>query len=115
MARNHARGALGARGLADALPGETPSEETTETTGRAEEGSTAPTGPIRSRADAYRQLSTIADYLQKIEPHSPTPYLIRRAVAWGNMPLTDLLQELMNGSGDLVEIYRLLGIRDMEK
>ena len=37
-------------------------------------------GPIRSRADAYRRLSEAADYLLRAEPHSPTPYLVKRAV-----------------------------------
>ncbi len=71
-------------------------------------------GDLRSRHDAYAMLSTIADYLMKIEPHSPTPYLIRRAVRWGNMSLTALLQELMEEGGSLSDIYRLLGIGERE-
>jgi len=38
-------------------------------------------GPIRSRTDAYRRLSEAADYLLRTEPHRPTPYRVRRAVA----------------------------------
>lgn len=112
-ARNHARGALAARGMTDNTPNGMEMEEPTETTAAMDEGP-ATTGMLRSRSDAYRQLSAIADYLQKIEPHSPTPYLIRRAVTWGSMPLTDLLQELMEGNGNVSEIFRLLGIRDLE-
>lgn len=66
--------------------------------------------PVGGRQEAYRQLSEIADYLMTIEPHSPTPYLIRRAVRWGSMPLHDLLQELVNSSSDLQAIYCLLGM-----
>ncbi|RBH56698.1 hypothetical protein C3F00_015440 [Pseudomonas sp. MWU13-2860] len=29
---------------------------------------------------AYRQLKVISDYLKRVEPHSPVPYLINRAV-----------------------------------
>jgi len=66
---------------------------------------------IRSRAEAYRMLSEAADYLFIHEPHSPTPYLVRRGVSWGNMTLTELLQELVNDKQDLNLIFNLLGIR----
>jgi predicted component of type VI protein secretion system len=70
-------------------------------------------GPIRSREDAYRQLSEIADYLAKVEPHSPTPYLVRRAVSWGEMSLAELLKELVGDNpANLKPVYSLLGIED---
>ncbi|MEO5930846.1 MAG: type VI secretion system protein TssA [Candidatus Kapaibacterium sp.] len=69
---------------------------------------------IRNRAEAYGMLSMIADYLTNVEPHSPTPYLIRRAVTWGSMPLAELLQELTGDGGNLVSAYKLLGIRDRD-
>lgn len=73
----------------------------------AGEGSGA---PIHSRAQAYQRLTEVADYLSRTEPHSPTPYLIRRAIAWGNMPLSDLLQELLRDPSELRATYSLLGI-----
>ena len=68
------------------------------------------TGLIRSREEAYRRLAEAADYLLRTEPHSPTPYLVMRAVAWGNLPLTGLLQELVQNEGDLQQLYKLLGM-----
>ena len=65
-------------------------------------------GPIRSRADAYRRLSEAADYLLRTEPHSPTPYLVMRAVEWGNMSLPELLQQIVRNEGEMNEIDRLL-------
>src|SRR5690349_5432825 len=67
-------------------------------------------GPIRNRADAYRRLSEVADYLLRTEPHSPTPYLVRRAVEWGNMSLPELLQQIVRNQGELDEIDKLLGL-----
>ena len=67
-------------------------------------------GPIRSRADAYRRLSEVADYLLRTEPHSPTPYLVRRAVEWGNMSLPELLTQIVRNQGELDEIDKLLGL-----
>ncbi|BAP55300.1 hypothetical protein THII_1003 [Thioploca ingrica] len=67
--------------------------------------------PIRNRSEAYQRLAEIADYLSKIEPHSPTSYLIKRAISWGEMSLTDLLHEIVNDERDLTTIYTLLGIK----
>ena len=66
---------------------------------------------IRSRADAYRQLEGIANFLQSIEPHSPTPYLVRRAVSWGRMPLPELMQEVLREEGDLNRLFKVLGLK----
>lgn len=71
-----------------------------------------PAGPIVSREDAYRRLTEAADYLLRTEPHSPVPYLIKRAVAWGRMDLSELLQELIVNDQDLFKTYGLLGIRE---
>jgi len=68
-------------------------------------------GPIRSRAEAYRRLLEAAEYLLRAEPHSPTPYLVKRAVSWGSMTLMDLLQEIVNDERDRDAIFRLLGIK----
>ncbi len=65
-------------------------------------------GPIRNRTDAYRRLAEVADYLLRTEPHSPTPYLVKRAVEWGNMSLPELLQQIVRNEGELDEIDRLL-------
>lgn len=67
-------------------------------------------GPILNRDDAYRRLAEAADYLAITEPHSPTPYLVRRAIAWGSMRLEELLPELVRNGNELGEIYRLLQI-----
>jgi type VI secretion system ImpA family protein len=66
---------------------------------------------IRSRAEAYRILSAVADYLLIHEPHSPTPYLVKRAVSWGHMTLTELLHELIQDEHDLNQIFKLLGLQ----
>jgi type VI secretion system protein ImpA len=78
----------------------------------AEEGaaSTFHVGPIRSRSEAYLRLEEAAEYLARTEPHSPTPYLIKRAIAWGGMRLEDLLPELVRNRGELDGIFDLLHI-----
>jgi type VI secretion system protein ImpA len=69
-----------------------------------------PAGPIASRQEAYRMLEAAAAYLQRTEPHSPTPYLVKRAVTWGQMSLADLMQEILREEGDLTRYFSLLGL-----
>ena len=68
-------------------------------------------GGWTSREEAYRTLEALADYLGRIEPHSPTPYLIRRAVSWGRMPLPELFAEIMREEGDLNRMINVLGLQ----
>lgn len=73
-------------------------------------GTFAGAGPIRSRDEAYRRLSEAAEFLLRTEPHSPTPYLVKRAVGWGSMSLSELLEELVDSESDLRSMYSLLGM-----
>ncbi|MBB3228077.1 type VI secretion system ImpA family protein [Luteibacter sp. Sphag1AF] len=61
------------------------------------------------RARAYRALAEIADYLMHIEPHSPVPYLVRRAVEWGHLNAAELYQEMYVRSGGRIEMADLFG------
>ncbi|MDF5931911.1 type VI secretion system protein TssA [Pseudomonas aeruginosa] len=90
---------------ADASEGDADGEESVP--------ASAPSGPAgapTSREDAYRQLLLIADYLARTEPHSPVPYLIKRAVEWGNKPLSELLAELINADSEARRVWSLLGV-----
>jgi type VI secretion system protein ImpA len=73
------------------------------------------TQPIRSRAEAYWRLSEAAEYLLRTEPHSPTPYLVQRAVEWGSMNLFDLFQQIIRNEGEMQEINRLLRLTNKEE
>jgi type VI secretion system ImpA family protein len=68
-------------------------------------------GRIRTRSEAYQMLAEAAEFLNRTEPHSPAPYLIRRAISWGSMSLEELLPELIRNQSELTEINRLLNVR----
>jgi type VI secretion system protein ImpA len=72
--------------------------------------SLSPAPGIRTRAEAYSLLEEIAIFLHENDPHSPTPYLISRAVAWGNMHFDELLPELVGDAPKLSELLKLLNI-----
>jgi type VI secretion system protein ImpA len=67
-------------------------------------------GPVSSRADAFRQLQEVAEYLRRTEPHSPVAYLVQRAVRWGAMPLEEVLREVVKDGGALQKIQETLGL-----
>lgn len=69
-------------------------------------------GPIASRDEAYRRLAEVADYLMRTEPHSPTPYVLRRLLAWGRMSLDEVLVEMASGRNDLTAILELIAIKE---
>ncbi|MEW7847901.1 type VI secretion system protein TssA [Massilia aurea] len=64
---------------------------------------------FRDRADAYACLAAAAAYLARVEPHSPTPYLVKRAVEWGNMTTGALYQELFIRLGGQLSIFDMVG------
>jgi type VI secretion system protein ImpA len=71
-------------------------------------------GPA-TREDVYRRLAEAADLLQQLEPHSPIPYLVRRAVALGAMPFPQLIRELIREPNVLQELIREFGIQELPK
>jgi type VI secretion system protein ImpA len=66
-------------------------------------------GPIKSRQDALKRLSEVAEFFRKTEPHSPVSHLVSRSVKWGNMSLESLLQELVKDESVLGQIRETLG------
>lgn len=63
-----------------------------------------PAPVLGDREAAYRALAEIAAFLRRVEPHSPTPYLIERAVRWGDMSLPELMADLSRqGRDDLLK------------
>jgi type VI secretion system protein ImpA len=65
-----------------------------------------------TREEVYGQLAAAADLLLQIEPHSPIPYLIRRAVELGKLPFPQLIKMLVRDPNVITEMNRELGITD---
>ncbi len=71
-----------------------------------------PDAVLSNRAAAYAQLQRAAEVLQQMEPHSPIPYLVRRAVELGRLPFPRLMQQLIRDTNILMELNRELGIEE---
>ena len=82
-------------------------EGTSDTT-QASDGAS---GPVKSRDDAFKKLTEIAEFFRKTEPHSPISYILERAVKWGDMPLEDLMRELIPDSSARDTYGSLTGIK----
>ena len=67
---------------------------------------------VASREQAYAQLMEAARVLRELEPHSPIPYLVDRAVRLGQMPFPKLIKALIRESSVLGELMRDFDISD---
>ncbi len=65
---------------------------------------------ILTRSEAYNQLKRAAETLQKLEPHSPIPYLVKRAVQLGRLPFPKLIEKLIRDGNVLEELGREFGL-----
>jgi type VI secretion system protein ImpA len=69
-----------------------------------------PQRAARSREEAYRQLAQAAAVLMQLEPHSPIPYFVQRAVELGKLPFPQMIKALVREPNVLAELYREMGI-----
>lgn len=74
----------------------------------AEDGSVAEV--LDNRQQALRQLQAIAQFFRRTEPHSPISYVIDQAVRWSDLPLPQLLAELISDKDARKGYCRLTGI-----
>lgn len=70
------------------------------------------TGAINSREAAFKQLLEISKFFRKTEPHSPVSYVLEKAVKWGNMPLNELIAELIPDSSSRERYSELTGVKN---
>jgi type VI secretion system protein ImpA len=90
-----------------------PKQEDSESDGMAETTSAA--GDAQTRLQAYRQIDAAAEVLRRLEPHSPVPYLVKRAVKLGRMPFPTLIKQLVREESVLTELYREFDISTADR
>lgn len=70
-------------------------------------------GPA-AREQLYTLLDDTAEQLRTMEPHSPIPYLIKRAVRLGRLPFPSLMQHVIREQATLAELNREFGIAEAD-
>lgn len=108
VAEARRRGMTTPTSSADAASGSMSSDAASSSHARVED---AVVGSL-DRREVYAALADIAHALETIEPHSPVPYLIRRAVAWGGLNTAQLYSEVFVRCGGQINIFELLGLGD---
>lgn len=71
----------------------------------------AAAGVIRNRDDALEALGKVAEFFRKNEPQSVVPYALEQVIHWGQMPLPDLLLELIPEEGPRKNLFKQVGIK----
>ncbi len=69
---------------------------------------------IASREDAFRQLTKVAEFFRKTEPHSPISYTLDDVVRRGRLSLPELLAELIQDNTTRNDFLARAGIRPRE-
>lgn len=67
---------------------------------------------IESRRQAFRDLRRVAEFFRRTEPHSPISYALEQAVRWGELPLPELLSELVSDESTREQLFKLVGIKE---
>jgi type VI secretion system protein ImpA len=65
-----------------------------------------------TRDEAFTMLASVAQFFKNTEPQSPVPYLIERAIKWGNMPLEGWLNDVIKDSNVVDSIRDVLGTKE---
>jgi type VI secretion system protein ImpA len=63
-----------------------------------------------TRDTALARLRELADFFRRAEPHSPISHHLEEAVRWGQLPLPDLLAELIPDEKARKELFTRIGI-----
>jgi type VI secretion system protein ImpA len=96
-------------------PAPAPGAVTGPAVGAAAPDGAAPALPSApSREQVYRQVAAAAAALRELEPHSPIPYLLDRAVELGRLPFPELMKVLVRDNQVLEAMNRELGIKPAE-
>ena len=74
--------------------------------------------PLRTtpltRDEAFTLLAGVAQFFKQTEPQSPVPYLIERAIKWGNMPLEGWLSDVIKDGNVIDSIRDVLGTKEQK-
>ncbi|AMB87725.1 ImpA-like protein [Pseudomonas agarici] len=65
-----------------------------------------------TRDEAFTMLASVAQFFKHAEPQSPVPYLIERAIKWGNMPLEGWLNDVIKDRNVVDSIRDVLGTKE---
>ena len=60
---------------------------------------------------ALKKIDEVINYFKKNEPQSPVPCLLTRAKDWADLPLRDLIKEIINDDSQIKRAFEITGIK----
>lgn len=63
----------------------------------------------QTRAQAYKMIGDIGDFLQTVEPHSPAPALLKRIATWETKNISDIFKDFGNTPEDWTTLAKFIG------
>lgn len=63
-----------------------------------------------SRAAAYAAIGKAVEYLEVVEPHSPTPHVLKKVLQWEKQSLAEIFAGFGNSPQDFVTIASFIGL-----
>ncbi len=79
--------------------------------GQASSGHVAVDPQGATRDDAFRWLTSAAEYFERTEPQSLLPAQIRKIIRWGRLPADEYHQELLEDPSVIERLFKLVGIK----
>jgi type VI secretion system protein ImpA len=70
---------------------------------------------MNSRAQVFQTIAEAAKILRQLEPHSPVPFMLERAVELGELPFPELMKVLIRNPDVLTTLGRELGVKGMSE
>ncbi len=87
------------------VPSPIVSEQTHSVSSSADDGSSPQI--VSNREDAYVALSQIKDFLNSIDPHSPSLMLLDLAIQWQNKSFVEIVDDIQNGNSNTHALLRV--------
>ncbi len=70
---------------------------------------------MNSRAQVFQTIAEAARILRQLEPHSPVPFMLERAVELGALPFPELMKVLIRNPDVLTTLGREPGVKGMSE
>jgi type VI secretion system protein ImpA len=70
---------------------------------------------MNTRAQVYQTIAEAARVLRQLEPHSPIPFMLERAVELGSLTFPELMKEFIRNPEVLSVLGRELGVKGMSE
>lgn len=70
---------------------------------------------LKTRDEAYQLIGKVAKFLNNLEPHSPTPYMLERIATWNTKSLNGIFESITTDPQEFPLLLKFLGMNQPNK